>query len=201
MKYYIKGTTSSVVSSSLREVLHSWWYISTKNLMGAYSSSFIETKLLRHLEKAGKTNFIAKTSQVAASTRKNVPLFYSNTNPIITTIYLTLLQHTMETICLMRHWIIRKERVDEVAQVRSPADLKKAITDFKIRSLQQRSPSQDPSFLLWPTRQQLWQQGKVFDKKTCHWKPDARDRPHHWQTCSLCWWSAFKSRSIPWSWF
>ena len=85
------------MSSSIREVLHSWWSVrkvplvesfrgipdaniqyafnerkhslSTKKLVGAYSSSFIETKLVRHLEKAEKKNFIAKTSQVASTRR------------------------------------------------------------------------------------------------------------------------------------
>jgi len=60
-----------------------------KKLLCAYSFSIIETKLLRHLEKAGKMNFIAIYITSRSKYSKNVPLFYSNTNPIITTIYLT----------------------------------------------------------------------------------------------------------------
>ena len=62
-------------------------------------------------------NFIPKTSQAQVLDERAIVLLqheYHYNNNIID----AALQHTMETIYLMRHWIIRKEREDEDAQER-----------------------------------------------------------------------------------
>ena len=131
MECYIKGTMLSVASSSLRDILHLWWSVRKVSLVESFRGipnanihdAFNERKYyIVYLPKkiAGCLFFFLYWNTIAAppgkgqknelhgeniTSRKystNVPLFNSNTNPIINNNTLdATLQHTMETIYLM----------------------------------------------------------------------------------------------------
>ena len=128
MECYIKGTMLSVASSSLRDILHSWWSVRKVSLVESVeyltptSTMHSTNASIVYLPKkiAGCLFFFLYWNTIAAppgkgqknelhgeniTSRKystNVPLFNSNTNPIINNNTLdATLQHTMETIYLM----------------------------------------------------------------------------------------------------